>query len=734
MRNSTASPSIQQPQSQPHININSLKDLLSEFHGDGSEFRRWRDQFNLVKATYKLDDDLGRLLLGSKLKGKALRWFHSKSEFVGMTVDNLMIELTSMFDHRQDRMTSRRKFEQRTWMNSESFSDYFHDKLILANTIPVVEEELLDYLVDGIPDLSLRNQARIQKFKDKSDLLTAFDKVSLKDESRLVNEVKNDLSKDITSQAAAKEKIPSRSATSPPRCFNCSKIGHMAVNCRLPKRPLGACFKCFELGHQSKDCTNKRMQLNKNQVSNVMIEHSTRDVRVHSNTCSDQTLVLDDNDKDNTLDKQCFRIISYKFDNGGEGSRVVSLATLLDTGSPISFIRISQLPSENIQPCTAGSLPDYSGINNSILKILGITSTKVRFNNIEHKIEIFVVPDETMQASVILGRDVLSKFNLGLMALPYEEAEAVREIFAIDHGKNNLVDSMQINPAVDFKVKLELKKIFTTEYLNKKRPEFPKIKMELSIKLTSEKSIMFGPRRLSFEEKVKLQILLDDLIARKIIRESDAKYASPIVLTRKKNGDIRLCIDYRFLNKITECLNYPFPLIEDLVDSLRDKYHFTLFDLKDGFHHVDVAEESIKYTAFITPLGHFEFLKMPFGLKTAPATFQKFINKIFSDLIRSGDLELRMDKCRFLQSEIEYLGYKVSAGGISPNERGVDAIKNFPVPSNIREVQSFLGMCAYFRKFVLGFSMIAKPLYDLLKKNVEFVFGESQFQAFENLK
>ena len=103
----------------------------------------------------------------SKLKGKALIWFHSRPKFIGMPMDNLLAELEAVFDHRQDSMTLRRKFESRVWKSSESFSDYFHEKLMLANAVPIAEEELLDYLIDGISDMSLRNQARIQQFQQK---------------------------------------------------------------------------------------------------------------------------------------------------------------------------------------------------------------------------------------------------------------------------------------------------------------------------------------------------------------------------------------------------------------------------------------------------------------------------------------------------------------------------------------------------------------------------------------
>ena len=156
---------IQQPSS--HVNINTLKDLMSGFEGNNADFNKWKEQFELVRTTYRRDDDHGRLLISAKLKGKALKWFHSKPELIGMTMAALLAELAAMYDHRQDRLTLRRKFEIRTWKASESFNDYFHEKAILANAVPIDEADQLDYLIDGIPEASLRNQARIQRFLEK---------------------------------------------------------------------------------------------------------------------------------------------------------------------------------------------------------------------------------------------------------------------------------------------------------------------------------------------------------------------------------------------------------------------------------------------------------------------------------------------------------------------------------------------------------------------------------------
>jgi len=180
-----------------------------------------------------------------------------------------------------------------------------------------------------------------------------------------------------------------------------------------------------------------------------------------------------------------------------------------------------------------------------------------------------------------------------------------------------------------------------------------------------------------------------------------------------------------------------------------------------------MANESVKYTAFTTPFGVFEYRQMPFGLKVGPARFQRFVNEALADLIRTNDivvymddvlvatttldlyfkvltqlfkclvdnlLELRIDKCRFLCTEIEFLGYHVSENGIRPTKSGVETIENYPIPQSMRSLQRFVGMASYYRKYIEGFSIIAKPLYDLLRKNVEFYFGEQQLKAFQALK
>jgi len=147
-------------------------------------------------------------------------------------------------------------------------------------------------------------------------------------------------------------------------------------------------------------------------------------------------------------------------------------------------------------------------------------------------------------------------------------------------------------------------------------------------------------------------VILDEYLSEGIIRPIESEYASPIVLVKKKSGDLRLCVDYRKLNKTMVKDNYPLPLIDDLLETLVNKTIFSKLDLKHGYFHVFVDSESIKYTSFMTPLGQFEFMRMPMGLKNAPAVFQRFINKIFADMISEGKVVIYMDDIMIASREM----------------------------------------------------------------------------------
>lgn len=257
------------------------------------------------------------------------------------------------------------------------------------------------------------------------------------------------------------------------------------------------------------------------------------------------------------------------------------------------------------------------------------------------------------------------------------------------------------------------------------------------------------------------------MLARGIIKESTSPYCSRIVPVRKKNGNMRLCVDLRPLNSRVVKQQYPFPIIEDLFSRMANCFVLTHLDIKESFHAIGIHPDFTKYFSFATPDGQFEYLKLPFGYSESPAEFQKRLLQILKPLVRADKVlvyiddilipssnieenldtlsqvllllkrysfDVNYDKCQFLKKKIEFLGYIVSNKGITLSDRHVNAVNKFPVPRNIHEVQRFLGLASYFRKFVPAFAEKAKPLYTLLKKNVAFSFDENCVKSFNLLK
>lgn len=268
----------------------------------------------------------------------------------------------------------------------------------------------------------------------------------------------------------------------------------------------------------------------------------------------------------------------------------------------------------------------------------------------------------------------------------------------------------------------------------------------MKITLTDDVPVTYRPYRMAFTEREQFRDIVNDLIASKIVRGSTSPYSSPIVLVKKKSGEIRLCVDYRAVNRKTVSDNYPSPRIDDLLDSLKGSKYFTSLDLASGYHQIPLEEKSIQKTAFVTPDGHYEYLMMPFGLKNAPAVFQRTMNQLLGplrfdtglaylddipipsssiqegmkrlrlvlNLFRNAGFTLRLNKCNFLQDQINYLGHEISIHGIRPEADKIKAVANFPVPKNVHEVRRFLGLTSYFRKCIKGFAGISKPISSLV--------------------
>lgn len=252
--------------------------------------------------------------------------------------------------------------------------------------------------------------------------------------------------------------------------------------------------------------------------------------------------------------------------------------------------------------------------------------------------------------------------------------------------------------------------------------------------------------------------MVSELLDSGIIKESQSDFASPVILVKKKNGEERMCVDYRRLNTVTKKVKFPMPLIEEQLNDLVGYKYFIALDLASGYYQMPIKKEHSHYTAFITPDGLYEFLIVPFGLVNAPALFQKLMNSVvqkirphsivcymddvvipaksieegmcklemFLKILTEVNLTLNIKKCEFFKTEIEFLGHIIKDGTMQAGKAKTLAVENFVRPTSEHEVRQFIGLTSYFRKFIKNYSIIALPLTNLTKKDCKFEWGSKE--------
>ena len=260
--------------------------------------------------------------------------------------------------------------------------------------------------------------------------------------------------------------------------------------------------------------------------------------------------------------------------------------------------------------------------------------------------------------------------------------------------------------------------------------------------------------------------MIHDMLDKGIIRPSSSPWAAPIVLAKKKDGSLRLCIDYRRLNAVTKRDSFPLPRTDSIIDATAGAQWYSTLDLESGYWQVEVYPPDRAKTAFVVPFGLYEFFTMPFGLTTAPATFQRLMQTVLNELVpkdcliymddiivhgrtirehnqrltevlmrlREAGLTVKSKKCQFLRQEVLFLGHRLSAAGVQVDSSKTARILSWPTPKNAQDVRSFIGLASYYRKFVRNFAAIASPLHRLTEKGRPFRWTTECTEAFTRLK
>jgi hypothetical protein len=552
--------------------ITAIAELLAHFDGASDSWEVWEKQVRLLATTYRLRDEMVKILICSRLKGKAAEWFRSKPEHLEKTTDDLLVAMKAMFNHRPNKLARTKELKGRIWKRGETFSAYMHDKIILANRVPVEEDDLIDYIVDDISDLSLQGQARMHGFTTTASLLKALEKVTLRPrgqrDSNAAPEGRPDAAawekgaRGFRGSTRQRESDGGERSHSR-RCYNCGGRDHLSATC--PTRGKGVrCFRCGGRGHVAAKCTGKASaERTSCLVSRYCDGKYYKDVYI--NACK--------------------------------------ISAMIDTGSDMCLMRADCHDRLNV-PLRKTKIY-FRGVGSNNNETLGEFDAETQIDDEAYNIKIQVIPNELMWCEFIVGVDFLRTVDIMIkkdkMFISKSKADPeVPEIFQIDCVREaNKLDVVHLDS--DHRDALE--NIVYNYAPNKVRDV--NIKMKLILK--DDEPVYQRARRCSEQEKQTIKQQVDEWIRDGIVKPSLSEYASPVVLVKKKNGAYRLCVDYRRLNQKIVKDRYPLPLIDDQLDRLQGAKIFTTLDLENGFFMSMLMRIVVNSQPLLYPTGNMNF-------------------------------------------------------------------------------------------------------------------------------
>lgn len=692
------------------FSFRDIEDSLSTFSGDDPyTIMKWVNDTERSSRLFNWNE-LQLLMYAQRLlKGTAKKFVRTIEADSWEELKEYLIE---QFDIKLSDADIHRKMGERKKNSKETLQQYLIAMSEIGKANNVEEISIMQYVIDGIDD-EPRNKSMLygactmREFRMK---LIAYEKFrssygQKKESRREPREWKGEI------KQSGEKPVPFKNGEM--KCFACGETGHIGAKC--PHKNEGEkCFACNQFGHRSNACPNKEKK--------VMMSSSK--------TVGDMYKTIKIND--------C----------------VVS--ALIDTGCDLNLIREDAAKCFNIQ--VEDERRVLGGLGGKQSTTIGSFMAKVTIDDAEFETKFFIVENNAMAMLAIVGKELMTEAEVNIrnnMVFFKRAKEEINYLMNIRVEEINAESEQNVPPAVRSLIENYSPK--TTSHGD----------IELKIHLTDEIPVYYRPRRLTHGEKEIVEKQMEEWLANGTVIECASEYASPLTVKKKKDGSARVCMDYRGINKKMIKDKFPVPLIEDQLDALQEARVFSTIDLKNAYFHVPVNKESQKYLAFITHNKQFTFLKTPFGCSNSPRIFQRFINHVFRDLImrkiimiyvddiiilakdeeeamtrlkmvltcaQESGLEIKWKKCQFLKKSVEFVGYIIEDGTIKPSPGKTNAVQKFPEPRTIKQVQSFLGLTGYFRKFIAGYATIARPLSDMLRKDTSFAFKDEERRAFEQLK
>ncbi|GJX36554.1 putative reverse transcriptase domain-containing protein [Tanacetum coccineum] len=522
----------------------------------------------------------------------------------------------------------------------------------------------------------------------------------------------------------------------PAKCTKCNKMGHKAKDCRVRgvatgvnALPIRACYECGERNHDRSRCPKLADQRGGNATGQA---YALRDAE----------------------QGQGPNVVTGTFLLNNRYARV-----LFDSGSDKSFVNSGFSHLIDIKPVRLNISYEVELADGKLVS----TNTVLRgctLNLLNQLFEVDLMPIELGTFDVIIGMDWLVKHDALIVCGKKEVHIPVKGKMLVVKG-NCDVSRLKVVSCIKARKYIERGCHLFVAHVTEKEPkekrledvpiirDFPEVfpddlpglppprQVEFRIELVPGAApVARAPYRLAPSEMKELSDQLKELSEKGFIRPSSSPWGAPVLFVKKKDGSFRMCIDYRELNKLTVKNRYPLPRIDDLFDQLQGSSVYSKIDLRSGYHQLRIREEDIPITAFRTRYGHFEFQVMPFGLTNAPASKEDHEEhlKIILGLLKKEKLYAKFSKCDFWLDSVQFLGHVIDSKGIHVDPSKIEAIKNWTAPTTPTEVRQFLGLAGYYRRFIEGFSLIAKPLTKLTQKNKKYEWGEDEEEAFQMLK
>ncbi|GJR51572.1 putative reverse transcriptase domain-containing protein [Tanacetum coccineum] len=678
------------------------------------------------------------------LLGNALTWWNSHVRTVGNDIAYAMTwtELKKKMTDKYCPRTEIKKLEVELWelkvkgTDVIGYNQRFQELALLCGRMFPEESDKIEKYVGGLPDM-IHGSVVASKPKTMQEATEmAIENTSRAYAARTIKKKQYGGSKPLCLKCKYHHNGPCA-----PKCHKCNKVGHFARDCRSTasannannQRGTGSgqkptCFECGAQGHFKRECP--KLKNNNNHGNQVGGGNALAKVYAvgHAGTNPDSNVVTG----------------MFLLNN-----RYASI--LFDTGADRSFVSTAFSSQIDITPT---ALDHYYDVELADGRIIGL-NTILRgctLNILNHPFNIDLMPIELGSFDVIIGMDWLVKYQAiivcaeKIVRIPWGNETLIVHGDGSNQGHEARLHIISYTKTQEYMLKgcpVFLANVNTKETEDKsekKRLEdvpivrdfldvFPKdlsglpptLQVEFQIDLIPGAApVARAPYRLAPSEMKELSEQLKELSDKGFIRPSSSPWGAPVLFVKNKDGSFQMCIDYLELNKLTVKNHYPLPRINDLFDQLQGSSVYSKIDLRSGYHQLRVREEDISKTAFRTRYGHYEFQVMPFGLTNAPAVFMDLMNRVYKPYLDKFVIVFIDDILIYSKNKQEH-------------EEHLKLILEF---LKKEELYAKFSKClvGYYRRFIEGFSKIAKPMTKLTQKKVKFEWGDKQETAFQLLK